>query len=67
MDLIEKYVYEVVRHLPEDSREDVKKELRSNILDMLAEDYTEDDVRKVLTELGDPKSYQKSIKEQNAI
>lgn len=62
MDLINRYVKEVVKQLPEDTREDVEKELKSNILDMLPEDYTDEDVRKVLTELGDPQKLSKEFR-----
>ena len=54
--LIERYVYDVARRLPEKDREDVKKELRANIYDMLPEGAGEDAVKKVLYELGSPVS-----------
>ena len=54
--LIERYVYDVARRLPEKEREDVMKELRANIYDMLPEGASEDDVKKVLYELGSPVS-----------
>jgi len=54
--LIERYVYDVARRLPEKDREDVKKELRANIYDMLPEGAGEDAVKKVLYELGSPAS-----------
>lgn len=54
--LIERYVYDVARRLPEKDREDVKKELRANIYDMLPEGASEDAVKKVLYELGSPAS-----------
>ena len=54
MDLIDRYIYEVKRYLPESIREDVGLELRTNIEDMLPKNYTKDDVYKVLTELGSP-------------
>ncbi len=54
--LIERYVYDVARRLPEKDREDVKKELRANIYDMLPEGASEDAVKKVLYELGSPVS-----------
>ena len=54
--LIERYVYDVARRLPEKDREDVKKELRANIYDMLPQGAGEDDVKKVLYELGSPVS-----------
>ncbi len=54
MKLIDRYVYAVTQYLPEGSREDISKELRSNIEDMLPEEPTEDEVYKVLKELGNP-------------
>lgn len=54
--LIERYVHDVARRLPEKEREDVKKELRANIYDMLPEGANEDAVKKVLYELGSPVS-----------
>ncbi|WP_163195687.1 HAAS signaling domain-containing protein [Clostridium thermarum] len=54
MDLIERYLYAVTSRLPEDTREDVKRELQANIEDMLPDDPSEADVRKVLERLGNP-------------
>lgn len=54
MNLIDRYVYTVAEYLPKDIREDVIKELRANIEDMLPENYSEEDVYKVLEELGSP-------------
>lgn len=54
MKLIDRYVYAVTERLPENSREDVSKELRANIYDMLPENPSENDIRKVLEELGNP-------------
>ena len=54
MDFIERYVFAVTERLPEDTREDVARELRANIEDMLPEDATENDVRTVLEKLGNP-------------
>ena len=54
-DLIERYIYDVTRRLPEKSREEVAKELRANIADMLGENPTEDEIKKVLTTLGHPR------------
>lgn len=54
MKLIDAYIYEVTRRLPEKSREDIAMELRSTIEDMLPELYTEEEVKAVLAELGDP-------------
>ncbi len=52
--LIDRYLYDVTKRLPEKTRADVERELRSNIEDMLPEDPTDDDVVRVLTELGNP-------------
>lgn len=52
--LIDKYIYDVARRLPEKEREDVKRELAGNIYDMLPDNPTEDQVKAVLTDLGSP-------------
>ena len=56
-ELIDRYVHAVARKLPSAGRDDVARELRATIDDMLeargARD--DDDVRAVLAELGDPK------------
>lgn len=54
MELIELYIQEVTRRLPEKNRADIALELQSTIEDMLPEDYTEQDVKTVLLKLGDP-------------
>jgi hypothetical protein len=54
MNLIELYIQEVVRRLPEGKREDIGLELRSTIEDMLPDDYGEKDVKEVLAKLGSP-------------
>jgi hypothetical protein len=54
VNLIHLYINEVTRRLPEKTQEDISLELRSNIEDMLPEDYTEEDVKMVLTKLGNP-------------
>lgn len=51
---IERYLSAVAERLPEDTREDVKKELRANIEDMLPDTPTEEDIRNVLGKLGNP-------------
>lgn len=53
MELIEVYVREVTRRLPEKMRNDIALELRSTIEDMLP-DYTEDNVKQALEKLGNP-------------
>jgi len=52
--LIDIYIEEVTRRLPEKNREDIALELRSSIEDMLPEAYEERDVEAVLEKLGDP-------------
>ncbi|TCN17608.1 HAAS signaling domain-containing protein [Mesobacillus foraminis] len=54
MNLIEVYIQEVTRRLPEKNREDIALELRSTIEDMLPEDYGEEDVKAALEKLGSP-------------
>lgn len=56
MKLIDRYVYAVTERLPEDSREDVSRELHTNIEDMLPENPTESQIREVLENLGNPKN-----------
>lgn len=58
-ELIERYIYAVTRRLPRSKQEDVAKELRGLVEDMLLERCgeaapEEKDVRVVLTELGSP-------------
>lgn len=54
MKTIDRYVLAVSERLPEDIREDIKKELYANIEDMMPENPSEDDIRIVLEKLGDP-------------
>ncbi|CAM3974713.1 HAAS signaling domain-containing protein [Mesobacillus zeae] len=54
MDLIEVYIHEVTRRLPEKTREDIGLELRSTIEDMLPAEYREEDVKSVLEKMGNP-------------
>lgn len=54
MKLIEAYVYEVTRRLPEKSRNDIAMELKSIIEDMLPDHHSEDEVKVALSQLGDP-------------
>ncbi|EOP69345.1 MULTISPECIES: HAAS signaling domain-containing protein [Bacillus] len=56
MSLIDIYVEEVAKRLPEKNREDIILELRSTIEDMLPDDYNEDDEKSVLEKLGSPVS-----------
>lgn len=59
MDLIERYTYAVTKRLPSNQREDVEKELKGLIADMLAErsgegESSKTEVEAVLLNLGDP-------------
>ena len=54
-DLIERYIYAVVRRLPENIQEEVKNELRSNIYDMLPDHASDQDIERLLIELGNPR------------
>lgn len=56
-DLLERYLYDVGRRLPASQREDILKELRSTLMDMIEErsnDPTAQDVAAVLKEYGRP-------------
>ena len=54
MNLIDRYVHAVGSYLPKDIRDDVLKELRTNIEDMLPDNCTEKDVYNILKEMGSP-------------
>lgn len=54
--LIERYVYDVTRRLPQKMREDVSNELRANIYEMLGENQGEDEIKNVLYSLGSPRN-----------
>ena len=54
--LIEKYVYAVIRRLPEQEREEVSRELKANIYDMLPDNPTQKQVEELLYSLGTPAS-----------
>jgi hypothetical protein len=59
MGLIDRYIYALIRRIPLKQREDIEKEVRSLIEDMLDQrtqqtEPTAEDIVAVLTELGDP-------------
>jgi hypothetical protein len=64
MNLIDVYIQEVIRRLPEKSREDIALELRSTIEDMLPDDYNEADVKEVLEKLGNPAALASGYRDQ---
>lgn len=53
-DLIERYIYDVARRLPENEQSEVKLELRANIADMLPESPSLQDTKNILQTLGSP-------------
>lgn len=62
-DYIKRYIYDVTRRLDEKQREDISQELEANIYDMLGEDHSDDNIKKVLTELGSPAKMAMNYKE----
>ena len=54
MRIIDVYIQEVTRRLPEKMRTDIALELRSTIEDMLPEQYSEEDAKQVINQLGNP-------------
>lgn len=64
MKLIDLYIQEVTRRLPEKMREDISLELRSTIEDMLPDDFTEDEVKIELEKLGNPATLAAEYKDQ---
>lgn len=54
MKLIELYINEVMRRLPEKKRNQVELDLRSTIGKMLPEGYSEQDAKNILSDLGHP-------------
>lgn len=56
MKWIERYIYDVKKRLPESIKNDVEAELASQINDMLGDDESEENIKKVLSKLGNPKT-----------
>lgn len=54
MRIIDVYIQEVTRRLPEKMRTDIALELRSTIEDMLPEQYSEEDAKRIINQLGNP-------------
>ncbi|HSI67842.1 MAG TPA: hypothetical protein VK947_10525 [Planococcus sp. (in: firmicutes)] len=54
MNLIDRYINEVVRRLPAKEREDIGRELWSTMEDMLPAGYSEQEERQLLMKFGDP-------------
>ncbi|WP_155594015.1 hypothetical protein [Lysinibacillus cavernae] len=64
MNLIEVYIQEVIRRIPEKGRADIALELRSTIEDMLPNDYNEQDVKVVIEKLGNPAALASGYRDQ---
>lgn len=62
--MIERYVYDVTRRLPENQKEEVAKELTANIDDMLGGSTNEADIEKVLLSLGEPRTLANEYREK---
>lgn len=54
MKIIDRYIYTVIKRLPEKMRDEVEADLRGNIADMLPEDAGDEKIRSVLYSLGNP-------------
>ncbi|MCL2080800.1 MAG: hypothetical protein FWH16_01725 [Oscillospiraceae bacterium] len=54
-EMIERYIYDVTRRLPEKERGEIRRELEASITDMLPDDPGEQDIIGVLTNLGSPR------------
>ncbi|MHC5247151.1 hypothetical protein [Enterococcus sp. LJL90] len=55
MNWVEAYINQVIGYLPDGEQAEVKKELYSNIMDMLPDDATEEEIKSVLMEMGNPR------------
>ncbi|MBT2686741.1 hypothetical protein J7I93_00940 [Bacillus sp. ISL-47] len=64
MNLIEIYIQEVIRRLPEKSRADIALELRSTIEDMLPDEHNDEDIKDVLKKLGNPAALASGYRDQ---
>ncbi|SFK33836.1 hypothetical protein SAMN04487936_111117 [Halobacillus dabanensis] len=63
MKKIDQYIHEVTYRLPSKTQADVALELKSSIMDMLPEDYTEEEEKEVLAEFGDPAKMARQYRE----
>ena len=54
MNYVDRYIYAVVKYLPEKDRAEISEELRANISDMLGDDPSEENIVKILEEMGSP-------------
>lgn len=54
MNYVDRYIYAVVKYLPEKDRTEISEELRANIFDMLGNDTSEENIIRILEEMGSP-------------
>lgn len=52
--LVKNYIYAVIRRVDNSEKEEIAKELESNIYDMLDNDHSEENIKSVLREIGSP-------------
>ncbi len=62
-EMIERYIYEVVKKVPQTAREEIRMELQALIEDMCGEE--ERNVEEVLQKLGDPAEFAKRYRDEN--
>jgi hypothetical protein len=66
--IVERYVYAVTKRLKENQREEVKVELTANIYDMLSDNPKDEEIEKVLKNLGHPRVLAKNYQgEENYV
>lgn len=62
-EMIERYIYEVVKKVPQTAREEIRMELQALIEDMCGEE--ERNVEEVLQKLGDPAEFAKRYRDES--
>lgn len=62
--MIERYIYAVTKRLPENMRDEVKEELSANIRDMMSENPSDEEIDRVLHDLGHPRELAKNYRGQ---
>lgn len=62
--IVEKYIYEVIKRVPAKQRKDIRMELLSLIDDMKAEEGASEE--EILEKLGSPKEFAKRYKDENS-
>lgn len=71
MDLIDKYIYAIGKKLPYDSREEIKLELKSLILDEIESSYgsspSKQEVEKIIYEFGSPSEVAARYKKDDVV